>query len=262
MSYLKMKIAFVVIVFFFSNNIIAQELLFDKITKSIKKEDSLLLKQAFDYWYSSIPTWSSEILMENELLKNINEIIALFYSKKHMDVVMKTSYWWDKSLENDISKKFILFNGSLLFVRFSCNLNIADSIPCLIKLKSKINDSLGKSDLYNDIKWSYYHDSILVSRIDSISNIKPNINIEGQKILFISDTMNILLKKLFNNDKRRSFFYSQISVLNPFIENITFDNNFKYCLISYRWIDRGGCLFLKRKNNAWVICESEIIWIQ
>jgi len=197
---------------------VSQNSITEKLIKSYKRGNIDLYDKTLKEWSQAIQPWSDDTLSKNELLQDINSIIILLYSQENFELINLSSTW-GKGLTFQSKENYYLYSTPEIIIKYTTSSFRFDTLERFKKLRFVCHDSLGKSALYQSLKYEYF-DTLHISHIDTIKNARPQILFANKNILLMSENIQ---KELFGfmyskkgiKKKRWQYFYSDIYIVEP-----------------------------------------------
>lgn len=235
-----------------------ESLLINKLEILIKQNSQDSLKQFFTDWNIMIKPNSNDFIEQNEIIKAVYDSYKTFY--KPYDLLKLGNWQWGNNLYSE-SKYFVVQN--------------------------KIYYAVIPSDYLDEYSWALSHK-------DSICNFRPPLQIENNKVLYLTseyeksitfflgtESTELGMPNLMTpsrpkgeSEKRYEMLRKYIPILHghwggywhiethPFVYYILFNNNLSLAMINFRVGYEGGEATLIRGINGWMIKESKETWIE
>lgn len=230
----------------------------DKLELAYKQMQSDSFKQIFITWNESISPNAEEFIHQNDTINALFAAYKEFY--KPLDLLKLGKWEWGNNLNS------------------KCE---------YVAIQNKIFYSVMDTDNFSDFDWEK-------SRKDSIINFRPPLNLDKNKVLYLTDEYAKSINQFLGtestepgegnimnpsipigeSEKRYKIIRSYIPILeghwgkywhlatHPDIAIILFDKTLKTAKIDFRVGYEGGTAILKKIDKDWEIVDSRATWIE
>lgn len=230
----------------------------DKLEFSFKQMQADSLKQIFVDWNKTIEPNSDDFVHQNDTIKTVFDVYKEFYNP--LDLLKLGD--WERGNDLNAKCKYIL-------------------------IQNKIFYSILPTDNFADF-------DLQKSKIDSIENFRPQINLDRNKVLYLTDeyakSINNFLgaestklgdgnimnpsRPKGESEKRYEILRPYIPILHghwggywhlethPAISVIIFNKTLTKAKIDFRVGYQGGAAILEKRGENWIIKESKATWIE
>lgn len=230
----------------------------DKFEFAFKNNSLDTLEQIFVDWNKTLKPNTREFMEQNDTIKAVFTVYKEFYMP--LDLLKLGNWEWGNKLNSDC--KYVL-------------------------VQNKIFYSIVESGNFDDFSWQS-------SRIDSIENFRPPLNLDYKKVLYLTSEYNKSLNQFLGTEStkmgdpnimnpsrpageseiRYEMIRPFIPILHghwggywhlethPYVSRILFNKNLTEANINFRVGYQGGEATLKKTLNGWIISESKSTWIE
>ena len=230
----------------------------DKLEFSFKHSQYDSLRRIFVEWNGTISPNSEDFIYQNDTINAIFSIYREFY--KPFDLLKLGEWEWGNDLNSECE---------------------------YVVVQNKIYYSVLSRRKIDDFDWEE-------SKIDSIENFRPPVNLDMNKVLYLTNEYAEAITNFLGtestefgegnimnpsrakgeSEKRYEILRQFISILHghwggywhiethPIISVLVFNNTLTKAKIYFRVGYQGGETFLEKRDNNWIITESEATWIE
>ena len=213
-----------------------------KLERAFQSSSTSDLDQFFTDWNISVSSNTGSI-GQNDTIKTIYDVYREFYSP--LDLTKLGDWEWGNNL-NSNSK--------------------------YVAVQNKIYYAVVEKELFD----SWFN----IENLDSISDFRPQLNLEKSKILYLlpeyKEALNLFIGTVAseNTQARYEFVRPYIPILyaheggrwylatHPEVSRILLTPNKTVAKLFFRVGFQGGEATLEKKNNIWIITESRATWIE
>jgi hypothetical protein len=230
----------------------------DKLEFAFKQMQSDSLQQIFAAWNKTIRPNADNFINQNDTISAVYSVYKEFY--KPFDLLKLGDWEWGNNLNSNCK---------------------------YIAVQNKIYYSTLRNDNFDDFDWQK-------SKMDSIDNFRPPINLDKNKVLYLTHEYAESINKFLGTEstkpgeenimnpskakgeskKRYEVLRAYIPILHghwegywhlethPLIRIIIFNKTLTKAEINFRVGYQGGKATLERNGNEWTIKESKATWIE
>ncbi|WP_321280304.1 hypothetical protein [Marinifilum fragile] len=218
-----------------------------QLNRSIGNEDESLYSNFLIEWNQKFQPNGLNFINQNEVTKSIFEIFKELYYPKSLNELGS----WQKDYSR--SQNYYVIQNTIKFC-------IADSpIDTIVNFRPPVilpqSTILYTSKIHNEIYNEFLKQLGKKAVIDLTTEVNPNAQLTGndKKIELIEKYFPISLDSNLSNWSILSF---------PYINLITFNKDMNKAKVNFVVGSQGGVAELKKKNEKWIIIESNATWIE
>lgn len=218
-----------------------------QLNRSIGNKDESLYSNFLIEWNQRFQPNSLDFINQNEVTKSIFEIFKKLYHPKNLNELG----FWQKDYSS--SQIYYVIQNTIKFCIADSPIDtIVNFRPPVILPKSSI---LYTSKIHNEVYNEFLKQLGEKAAVDLNKEVNPNAPLtdNDKKIELIEKYFPISLNSNLSNWNILSF---------PYINLITFNKDINKAKVNFVVGSQGGVAEFKKKNEKWIIIESNATWIE